>query len=102
MRTQRANQAAIRELLAEHWETLHQRFRVARLAIFGSYARGTPHKRSDIDILVDFEPGGQTFDNYMDLKFYLQKILRTRVDLVMIDALRPELRSAILSEAIDV
>jgi len=60
VKTQRANQAAIRELLAEHWETLHQRFRVACLAIFGSYARGTPLKRSDIDI-VDFEPGGQTF-----------------------------------------
>jgi predicted nucleotidyltransferase len=97
-----ANLATIGEQLAHHRETLRQRFRVARLAIFGSYARGTPHKRSDVDILVDFEPGGATFDNYMELKFYLQKILRTRVDLVMIDALRPEFRTTILSEAIDV
>ena len=94
--------ATIRERLAQHRETLRQRFRVVRLAIFGSYARGTPHKRSDIDILVDFEPGGATFDNYMELKFYLQKILQARVDLVMIDALRPELKAPILSEAIDV
>jgi|YNPMSStandDraft_2_1061718.scaffolds.fasta_scaffold29611_2 predicted nucleotidyltransferase len=93
---------AIRERLAHHRETLRREFRVARLAVFGSYARGTARKRSDVDILVDFEPSGIIFDNYMELKFYLQRVLGRRVDLVMIDALRPELRSKILLEAIDV
>jgi len=93
---------AIRERIAPHRETLRQRYRVARLAVFGSYARGKPHRRSDVDILVDFEPEGATFDNYMELRFYLQRLLRCRVDLVTIDALRPELKSRILSEAVDV
>jgi predicted nucleotidyltransferase len=81
----------IREQLLHRRDTLRRRFRVARLAVFGSHARGTARKRSDVDILVEFEPGGVNFDNYMELKFYLQRILRRRVDLVMIDALRPEL-----------
>jgi predicted nucleotidyltransferase len=94
--------STLREQLARRRETLRQRFRVARLAVFGSYARGTARKRSDVDILVEFEPDGVTFDNYMELKFYLQRILRRRVDLVMIDAMRPELRPTILREAVDV
>ena len=93
---------AIREQLARHREALKRQFRVARLAVFGSYARGTARKRSDVDILVEFEPDGVTFDNYMDLKFYLQRVLRRRVDLVMVDAVRPELRPIILREAVDV
>ena len=93
---------AIREQLAHHREALKRQFRVARLAVFGSYARGTARKRSDVDILVEFEPDGVTFDNYMDLKFYLQRVLRRRVDLVMVDAVRPELRPIILREAVDV
>jgi predicted nucleotidyltransferase len=93
---------AIREQLAHHREALKRPFRVARLAVFGSYARGTARKRSDVDILVEFEPDGVTFDNYMDPKFYLQRVLRRRVDLVMVDAVRPELRPIILREAVDV
>ena len=54
---------AIREQLARHREALKRQFRVARLAVFGSYARGTARKRSDVDILVDFEPSGIIFDN---------------------------------------
>jgi len=34
------------------------------IALFGSYAKGSHHKRSDIDILVSFKK--KTFDNYMD------------------------------------
>ena len=93
---------AIREQLARHREALKRQFRVARLAVFGSYARGTARKRSDVDILVEFEPDGVTFDNYTDHKFYLQRVLRRRVDLVMVDAVRPELRPIILREAVDV
>jgi predicted nucleotidyltransferase len=79
--------ATIREQLTLRHDTLRRRFRVARLAVFGSH-RGTARKRSDVDILVEFEPDGVNFDNYMELKFYLQRILRRRVDLVLIDALR--------------
>ena len=92
--------ATNREQLTLRHDTLRRRFRVARLAVFGSHARGTARKRSDVDILVEFEPDGVNFDNYMELKFYLQRVLKRRVDLVVIDALRPELRASILREAV--
>jgi predicted nucleotidyltransferase len=102
MATTSTRLATIRERLTHRRETLRQRFRVARLAVFGSHARGTARKRSDIDLLVEFEPDGVTFDNYMELKFYLERVLQRRVDLVMTDALHPELRTTILREAVDV
>ena len=102
MRSKAEDLLTVRERILPHRDRLRQQYRVARLAIFGSYARGDTRRHSDVDILVDFEPGGATFDNYMDLKFYLERLLHSRVDLVTIDALHPELKSIILSEAVDV
>lgn len=53
---------------------------------------------SDVDLLVDLDE--HTFDRYMDLKLYLEDLLGRRVDLVLIDGLRPRVREQILSEAI--
>jgi predicted nucleotidyltransferase len=68
------------------------------LAIFGSMARGEGSGASDIDILVELE--AKTFDAYMDVKLFLEKILDRKVDLVLADAVKPRLRSAILGEAV--
>lgn len=51
---------------------------------------------NDIDILVEFEKGKVTFDNYMDLKFFLEDLFKCKVDLVMHDALKPDLKPYIL------
>ena len=56
-------------------------------------------ERSDIDILVEFERGHKTFDNYMELKFFLEGILHLKVDLVLKNAIREEIKENILSEA---
>jgi predicted nucleotidyltransferase len=69
---------------------------VKRLGIFGSFARGKATKSSDIDVLVDFN--NKTFDNYMNLKFLLQKLFKRSVDLVICGALKPGLRPLILKE----
>ncbi|MEY3329576.1 MAG: hypothetical protein RLZZ115_2459, partial [Cyanobacteriota bacterium] len=54
---------------------------------------------SDVDILVEFE-GSVTFDRYMDVKFYLEDLLETRVDLVSQRSLKPLIRSTVEQEAI--
>jgi uncharacterized protein len=51
------------------------------LAVFGSTARNEATKASDIDILVDFDTKKDLF-GFIDLKFYLEDILRCDVDLV--------------------
>jgi hypothetical protein len=56
-------------------------------------------KRSDADILVEFEKGHKDFFNYMRLKHYLEGLLQKRVDLVMKGAIKRQLKTSILSEA---
>jgi len=68
------------------------------LALFGSMARGEGSASSDIDMLVELQ--SKTFDAYMDVKLSLEKILGRKVDLVLADAVKPRLRSAILGEAV--
>jgi len=83
--------------LEENRETI-RRLGVRRLGIFGSYAKGEQTAGSDIDFLVEFEK--KTFDNYMDLKFFLEDLFGCRVDLVIADAVKPRLRKPIFEETI--
>ena len=56
---------------------------VKELGIFGSFLlNNCIRSESDVDLLVEFEPGQKSFDNFMDLSFYLEKILGRKVDLV--------------------
>ena len=68
------------------------------LALFGSIARGEGSESSDIDMLVELR--SKTFDSYMDVKLFLERILGRKVDLVLADALKPRLRTGILAEAV--
>jgi hypothetical protein len=70
-----------------------------RLGLFGSVARGEATAASDVDLLVDLD--SRTFDRYMDLKLYLEDLLGRRVDLVLADRIKSELRDRILAETID-
>lgn len=51
------------------------------MALFGSVARGEDTPESDIDFLVEFEPGSSLFD-LMDLQEALEQLLGTSVDLI--------------------
>ncbi len=77
-------------LLRTHKKEISERFAVRALALFGSYARGTAGAMSDIDIAVEFDE--PTFDHYMDLKFFLERLLEAEVDLVLVDSLKPRLK----------
>jgi len=83
--------------LEENRETIRG-FEVRRLGIFGSYARDEHTKASDMDFLVEFESA--TFDNYFDLKFFLEDLFGRPVDLVISDTIKPRIRSTILEETI--
>ena len=71
---------------------------VKRVGIFGSFAVSSQRSQSDIDVLVEFKARNKTFDNYMELKFYLEKIFRRKVDLVIKEALKTRIRRKVLSE----
>ena len=67
--------------------------------LFGSTARGTSGSDSDIDLLVDLEPG-RTLLDLGGLLVEMQNVIGTRIDVAMARMLRPEIRSQVLSEAI--
>ena len=93
--------AEVLDALREKSGDIRERFGVLSLRLFGSVARGEAAPGSDIDVLVDFG-GPPTFDQYMDLKFFLEELLQTKVDLVTESGLRPRLRPRIEEEAIRV
>lgn len=73
-------------------------FGVRRLGLFGSAARGEATEGSDLDFLVELEK--KTFDNYMDLKEFLEDLFGCKVDLVIKEAIKARLREPILKETI--
>jgi len=79
-----------------------RKFGVKKLWIFGSFVRGEQREESDVDILVEFEKGKKTFDNYMELKFFLEDLLGVEVDLITVEALKPRFRDAIWREAVPI
>lgn len=88
------------ELIKAHESDMKSKFHVKRIGVFGSHARGDEHAESDVDVIVEFEEGQKTFDNFMDLKFYLEDLFKKKTDLVTHEALRPELKNNILSDAV--
>jgi len=73
-----------------------KKFGVKSIGLFGSYAINKQKKESDIDLLVEFIKGKKTFDNYMDLKFYLENLFDCKVDLVVKESLKVDLKPNIL------
>lgn len=55
--------------IRQNLRTIRERYGVARIGIFGSVVRCEETPASDIDILVEFREGEETFDHFMDLKF---------------------------------
>ena len=87
-------------ILKEREGEMRIKFHVSRIGVFGSFARGEGRKESDVDVLVEFEEGFKTFDNFMDLKYYLEDIFSRNVDLVTVNALKPQLKDDILQDVI--
>ncbi len=91
----------IKSILAESKEVLRQRYKVREIGIFGSYVRGEPKRRSDLDILVEFDEPISLL-KFINLENYLSEIIGIKVDLVMKDALKPRIGQRILTEVINI
>ena len=67
--------------------------------IFGSFARGDGDESSDIDVLVDLEPGRSLFD-LGGLLSDLEELLGRPVDVVTEKSLKPRIRDRVLGESV--
>ncbi|EHP85313.1 nucleotidyltransferase family protein [Methanotorris formicicus] len=69
--------------------------------VFGSYVRGEQKETSDVDILVEFYELPSLLE-FVNLENYLSDLLGIKVDLVLRDDIRKELKPIIMKEAIHV
>jgi predicted nucleotidyltransferase len=67
--------------------------------VFGSVARGEADEQSDIDLLVEFDPGRSLFD-HAALWLELQDLLGCKVDVLSDRGIKPRIRERVLREAI--
>lgn len=86
------------DILKSHEREIKKRFGVKRIGLFGSFARGEQKDTSDVDILVEFED--PTFDNFMNLAFFLEDLFSRRVELVTPDSLSPYIAPYVEKEVV--
>ncbi|HLL80248.1 MAG TPA: nucleotidyltransferase family protein, partial [Ktedonobacteraceae bacterium] len=71
----------------------------SNVRVFGSVARGEADEQSDIDLLIDLEPGRSLFD-LAGLLVDLEDLLGCNIDVVPEDSLRERIRGRVLKEAV--
>lgn len=72
---------------------------IRKVALFGSYSRDEQSSESDIDLLVDFEPERENFDNFMAVYDLFENLFKNeRIEVVTINGLSPYIGPKILSE----
>ena len=98
-RKERKTLEEIKKILKENQTVLRERFKVKEMGIFGSYVRGEQKKRSDLDILVEFDQPISLLE-FVALERRLSEIIGEKVDLVMKSALKPRIGKHILEEVI--
>ena len=72
---------------------------IRRVRLFGSVARGEDRPESDVDVLIEFEPGRSLLDQ-IGFRQDLEELLGRRVDVVSEGGISPYLEDRILSEAV--
>jgi predicted nucleotidyltransferase len=90
-----------KRILREKLPDLRELYSVKSLGVFGSYVRGEQKKRSDLDLLVEFEHAPDLF-KFMDLEDYLGKQLGIKIDLIPRRALKGEIGKRILDEVVPI
>lgn len=91
----------IRTILHAHDRDLRNQYGITGLSVFGSVVRGEAREDSDVDILATFDqPVGLL--KLIDAEYYLSDLLGSKVDLIPVDEVRPELKEQIYNEAVPI
>ena len=90
---------ALKKIVAEEKDEIRMQYKAQIVAVFGSYARGDFHADSDLDLLVDMDPGASLFD-LVGLQHFLENRLGCKVDVGTRNSLREELRASVFNEAV--
>lgn len=91
------NKVEILQMLKMQEKKLKQ-LGVKKYGLFGSFSYDNATEESDIDILVEFEPGQKTFLNFDELAVFLAELFERKIDLLTEDGLSPYLGPEILRD----
>jgi len=89
----------IKNIIGSHMDILKSQYQVKEIGVFGSYVRGHPGKKSDIDVIVTFRKSVD-FIEFLKLEEYLSTLLGSQVDLVTKNALKPYIGRHILQDVV--
>jgi hypothetical protein len=78
---------------------LYTKYKVINIGVFGSIVRGTSKKKSDIDIMVEYQQLPDLL-KFIELENYLTGVLGKKVDLVEKTSIRKELKKYIMQEVL--
>jgi predicted nucleotidyltransferase len=85
----------IKKIILQHKDILRKN-KVKSIALFGSYVRGEQRENSDVDLLVEF--GEVSYDNYINLIYSLESILKKTVSVVTPAGISPYVKPYVLKE----
>lgn len=77
---------------------LKQRYPIANMALFGSYARNEFTEQSDIDVLIEFN--GKVGSRFIELADEIEVFVGKKVDLVSMHGIRPQYFKSIERELV--
>ncbi|OPY38333.1 MAG: Nucleotidyltransferase domain protein [Methanoregula sp. PtaU1.Bin051] len=96
---QRKKSAVVKKLEAAA-PAIRSQFGVARIGIYGSFARGEQTKKSDVDVIVDFREGYATLKNFVRLADPLEALFKRNVDLITVEGIDKYIRPRVEAEVI--
>jgi len=91
--------AQIMDEIKKNMPYFKEKYKVKTLGVFGSHVRGEQKKRSDVDILVEFDEPVSLLE-FMAIERQLSDLIGKKVDLVMKTALKPRIGEQILKEVV--
>jgi uncharacterized protein len=93
----------LKTILTAHKKELREKYAVREIGIFGSYVRGEQKKKSDVDVLVEFEQSANlSLLDFIGMENYLSDVLGVKVDLVEKHTLKPRIGKHVLEEVVNV
>ena len=97
---QRKRRSPVFQKLRNAIPAIRTRYGVRRIGIFGSFSRCEQTRSSDVDVLVEFVDGQATFDNFMQLVYFLEDLFGRKVDLLTVRGIDKYIRSRVEREVI--
>jgi len=75
------------------------KYGIRNVGLFGSYIRNEQVKDSDIDLLIDFDPESESFDNFMAVYDIIEQLFKgEKIEVVTMNGLSPYIGPSILKE----